>query len=158
MFQLEIQNECSTDIPEEQWLAKCASLAYEGEGDASAVLRVVERDEAQTLNRSYRGKDYATNVLSFPSDFSDLPQEVLDGEDTSYLGDLVVCAAVVAEEAKQQHKALQQHWAHLVIHGLLHLQGYDHIDDDEALIMEKLEVSLLEQIGVPDPYGDADAN
>lgn len=154
MFQLEIQNESSALTPDVQWLSDCATVAYEGEKDGSAVLRIVERDEAQSLNCDYRGKDYATNILSFPSDFSGLPEGVLDDEDAAYLGDLVVCADVVEEEAIQQKKTIQQHWAHLVIHGILHLQGYDHIDEEEAVLMEGLEVKLLKKIGVPDPYNE----
>ena len=158
MFQLEIQNECSAKIPDEQWLSECALLAYEGDKQGSAVLRIVERDEAQSLNRDYREKDYATNILSFPSDFSDLPEGVLDEEEAGYLGDLVVCADVVETEAKTQNKKAEHHWAHLVIHGILHLQGYDHIEEDEASQMESLEVKLLEKIGVPDPYNESKAS
>lgn len=154
MFQLEIQNECAAELPENQWLLDCATLAYEGERDGSAVLRIVERDEAQSLNRDYREKDYATNILSFPSDFGDLPEGVLSDEEAGFLGDLVVCADVVLGEAKAQNKTAQQHWAHLVIHGVLHLQGYDHIEDDEATLMESLEVKLLGKLGVPDPYNE----
>lgn len=154
MFRLDIQNETSELVPSTQWLCDCAALAYEGEREGSAVLRIVEPDEAQTLNREFREKDYATNILSFPSDFADLPAEVLDEDDAGYLGDLVVCAAVVNEEARQQQKTTQQHWAHLVIHGVLHLQGYDHLVADEAEEMESLEIQLLAKIGVPDPYNE----
>ena len=158
MFQLEIQNESSAELPSEQLLLDCAKLAYEGEKEGSAVLRIVDREEAQSLNRDYREKDYATNILSFPSDFGDLPEGVLDDEEAGYLGDLVVCADVVADEAKAQHKTPDNHWAHLVIHGVLHLQGYDHIEDDEAALMESLEIKLLGKIGVPDPYNETKAS
>lgn len=158
MFQLEIQNETSAALPDEQWLVNCAQLAYEGEREGSAVLRIVDRDEAQSLNRDYREKDYATNILSFPSDFGDLPEGVLDDEEAGYLGDLVVCADVVASEASEQQKSAEQHWAHLVIHGILHLQGYDHIEEDEATVMESLEVKILGKIGVPDPYNETKAS
>ena len=158
MFQLEIQNESSTNLPDVQWLLDCAQLAYEGEEEGSAVLRIVGREEAQSLNRDYREKDYATNILSFPSDFSGLPEGVLDDEEAGYLGDLVVCADVVEDEAKAQGKTPRDHWAHLVIHGILHLQGYDHIEDDEAALMEGLEVKLLGKIGVPDPYDETKAS
>ena len=106
-------------------------------------------DEGQSLNHTYRGKDYATNVLSFPAD---LPPEL----DLPLLGDLVVCAPVVAREATEQHKQLNAHWAHMVIHGCLHLLGYDHIDDAEADEMEALERELLAQLGIADPYLDDD--
>lgn len=158
MFRLEIQNECSAELPAERWLQDCAVLAYQGEQGGSAVLRVVENEEARCLNRDYREKDYATNILSFPSDFGDLPKGVLDDDEANYLGDLVVCADVVEEEAKIQRKTSQQHWAHLVIHGILHLQGYDHIEEEEAVLMESLEVKLLGRLGVPDPYNETQAS
>lgn len=154
MFELDIQSD-ETLAVDSTWLNECAAKAYEGDSEhASAVLRIVGRDEAQTLNRDYREKDYATNILSFPSDFGDIPECVLDVEEAGYLGDLVVCAEVVHDEAQQQQKTLDNHWAHLVIHGMLHLQGYDHIDEQEAEVMESLEIKLLKEIGVPDPYND----
>jgi len=154
MFQLEIQADDTLAV-DTDWLNKCAAQAYEGESEhGSVVLRVVGRDEAQELNRDYREKDYATNILSFPSDFGDLPEGVLDEKEAGYLGDLVVCADVVYDEAQQQQKSLDNHWAHLVIHGILHLQGYDHIEEEEAEVMESLEIKLLRELGVPDPYND----
>jgi len=154
MFQLEIQVD-ETLAVDTAWLNKCAAQAYEGESEhGSAVLRVVGREEAQELNRDYREKDYATNILSFPSDFGDIPEGVLDEEEAGYLGDLVVCADVIYDEAQQQQKSLDNHWAHMVIHGILHLQGYDHIEEEEADIMESLEIKLLRELGVPDPYND----
>ena len=154
MFQLEIQCDDTLAV-DADWLNKCAAQAYNGDSaHGSAVLRIVGREEAQELNRDYREKDYATNILSFPSDFGDLPEGVLDEEEAGYLGDLVVCADVVYDEAQQQQKTLANHWAHLVIHGVLHLQGYDHIEDEEAQIMESLEVKLLSELGVPDPYNE----
>ena len=154
MFQLEVQNASDATIPDSGWLSACASVAYEGEREASAVLRIVNAEEAQGLNRDYRQKDYATNILSFPSDFSDIPKGLLDESEAGYLGDLVICAEVVAKEAKEQEKTVEQHWAHLVIHGILHLQGYDHISDSEASAMEAIEIKLLEELGVPDPYNE----
>ena len=154
MFQLEIQCDEAL-VVDADWLKKCAAQAYSGKSEqGSAVLRIVGRDEAQTLNRDYREKDYATNILSFPSDYGDLPEGVLDEEEAGYLGDLVVCAEVVYDEAQQQQKTLSDHWAHLVIHGVLHLQGYDHIEEEEAQEMESLEVKLLSELGVPDPYNE----
>ena len=155
MFQLDIQNDSTLSIPDAAWLSQCAATAAPVLG--SAVLRIVGHDEAQVLNAQYREKDYATNILSFPSDFSDLPEGVLDEEEAGYLGDLVVCAEVVAAEARAQGKTAEQHWAHLVIHGILHLQGYDHIEEDEATVMEALEVKLLGELGVPDPYNETTA-
>ncbi|PWQ97198.1 rRNA maturation RNase YbeY [Leucothrix pacifica] len=158
MFHLEIQNECAAALPDPAWLVDCAQLAYQGELQGSAVLRIVGPDEARTLNHEFRDKDYATNILSFPSDFSDLPEGVLDDEEAGYLGDLVVCADIIADEAKQQSKSVAHHWAHLVVHGILHLQGYDHIEEDEAALMESLEIKLLGKIGVPDPYNETEAS
>lgn len=155
MFQLEVQNVSDLQIPADSWLASCASSAYEGnEPEASAVLRIVNQDEAQSLNRDYREKDYATNILSFPSDFSGLPEGMLDEIEKGYLGDLVVCAEVVIQQAGEQRKTVDQHWAHLVVHGMLHLQGYDHIDDSDALEMEAIEIKLLGELGVPNPYNE----
>ena len=112
-------------------------------------MRLVDEEESQTLNREYRGKDKPTNVLSFPSD---LPAVV----ENDLLGDLVICVPVVAREANEQGKSLEAHWAHLVIHGLLHLMGYDHQTDEEALQMESRERELLQQLNYPDPYIDED--
>ena len=109
------------------------------------TVRVVGREESRTLNRSYRGKDAPTNVLSFPA-------ELPDGIELPLIGDIVICAPLVAEEAGQQGKPLADHWAHLTIHGVLHLLGYDHKDDDEAEEMETLETRLLATLGIADPY------
>ena len=121
--------------------------ALEGERDtAEVVVRVVDADEAETLNRSFRGRDYATNVLSFPF-------EAPPGfEDEPELGDLVICAAVVARESAEQGKSLDAHWAHMVIHGTLHLLGYDHMNEDDARIMEDREREILARFGIGDPY------
>lgn len=108
-------------------------------------IRVVGRKESQTLNQHYRGKDKPTNVLSFPAEFP-------EGLDIPLLGDLVICSPVVASEADEQNKTLEAHWAHMVIHGTLHLMGYDHIHDKDAELMEALETSLLQSLGYDDPY------
>jgi len=109
--------------------------------DANITLRIVDEPEAQELNRTYRGKDYATNVLTFVYD---------DAEQST--GDVVICAPVVAREAAAQHKDLLAHYAHLVIHAALHLQGYGHDDDADAAEMEALEIALMVKLGYPDPY------
>ena len=154
MFELEVQNASDAPIPSVKWLSACAGIAYEGEREASAVLRIVNAEEAQDLNRDYREKDYATNILSFPSDFSEIPEGLLDESEQGYLGDLVICADVVAKEANEQKKTAEHHWAHLVIHGMLHLQGHDHITDPDAFAMEAIEIKLLEELGVPNPYNE----
>lgn len=115
------------------------------EESVELTVRIVDRAESQQLNHSYRGKDYPTNVLSFPF-------EVPEGIELNLLGDLVICAPVVAAEAAEQNKPLAHHWAHMVIHGTLHLLGYDHIDDQEAEEMEALETRLLSQLKIPAPY------
>lgn len=109
------------------------------------TLRVVDEAESQSLNRDYRGKDYPTNVLSFPAD---VPAEL----NIPLLGDLVICAPVVAREACEQGKPLAAHWAHLCIHGALHLLGYDHQTDEEAEAMEAIETKLIMGLGFADPY------
>ena len=110
--------------------------------DVQVALRVVDEEEGRELNRSYRGKDYATNVLTFTYDETSRP----------LYGDIVICAPVVAREAREQHKELHAHYAHLVIHAMLHLQGYEHDDEQEAAEMEKLETAFLAKLGYPDPY------
>ena len=134
-------------LPDEKNLQLWAEVALLDQHDAQLSIRIVDETESQVLNRDYRGKDTPTNVLSFPMD---LPEEL----DLPMLGDLVICAPVVAREAEQQDKSLQAHWAHMVIHGVLHLQGYDHIVDDEAEKMEALEIRLLQQLGFANPYGN----
>jgi len=109
------------------------------------TIRLVEVQESQQLNQQYRGKDKPTNVLSFPFE---VPEEI----ELDLLGDLIICTKVVEQEAKQQHKVLHTHWAHLVIHGCLHLLGYDHINEQDAEEMEKLEVQLLSTLNISDPY------
>ena len=112
---------------------------------SSVTIRVVDEDEARQLNHKYRDRDHATNVLSFVADFP--PERAL-----ADLGDLVICAPVVAREALAQGKALADHWAHLVIHGTLHLRGFEHTEPDAARQMEALEVKLLAALEIPDPY------
>lgn len=108
-------------------------------------VRIVDTEEGQALNLQYRGRDYATNVLSFPV-------ELPPGVDLPLIGDLVICAPVVAREAAEQGKKPADHWAHLTIHGTLHLLGYDHIDEAEAEAMEALETRVLAGLGISDPY------
>lgn len=112
---------------------------------AELTIRIVDVAESQMLNSTYRGKDKPTNVLSFPF-------EAPPGIELPLLGDLVVCAAVVKQEAIDQNKPLDAHWAHMVVHGCLHLLGYDHIEDVEAEEMESLETQLIESLGYNNPY------
>jgi probable rRNA maturation factor len=110
-------------------------------------IRVVDADEGRTLNRDYRGKDYATNVLSFEA-------ELPPGLALPLIGDIVICAPVVAREAAEQGKPPRDHWAHLTVHGVLHLLGYDHLEEAEAEAMEALETRVLARLGIPDPYAE----
>jgi len=113
--------------------------------DSEVVIRIVDEDEMIQFNDQYRGKKSVTNILSFPFD----PPE---GAESDLLGDLLVCAPVVELEAQQQKKILEHHWAHMIIHGVLHLIGYDHIDDLEAEEMEALEIKILKIIKINNPY------
>ncbi len=133
------------DVPEPGLLQTWAAAAYLEDTPAIASLRVTTADEVQQLNKEYRHKDKATNVLSFPMMS---PPDV----DLCLLGDIILCAPVINHEAEQQGKTAQQHWAHMVVHGMLHLQGYDHIENNEAEQMEQLEIKILGQLGFPNPY------
>jgi len=128
-------------IPAAASLKAWAAAARAAKHRAAAItLRIVDAAEGQVLNQDWRGKDYATNVLSFPF------------EEPDYLGDIILCAPVVAREAAEQGKSVRAHWAHLVVHGVLHLQGHDHIDEAEAEAMEQKERQILASLGFPDPY------
>lgn len=129
----------------ESWIT--AALNSQQLEEAEVSLYIVDEDESQELNAEYRGKDKPTNVLSFPAD---IPEEV----GIPLLGDLVVCAPVVEREAQEQGKTLDAHWAHMLIHGSLHLLGYDHVLDDEAEVMEALETEIITGLGFPAPYQD----
>ncbi len=115
--------------------------------EADLALRIVGTKEGRALNRHYRGKDYATNVLSFPA-------ELPEGVKLPLLGDIVLCAPVVAREAKEQKKPLLAHYAHLTVHGALHLLGWDHEDPRDAEAMERLEREILADMGIEDPYAE----
>jgi probable rRNA maturation factor len=149
MLELDLQRATDAAAPDDAAFRRWCELALrQRSADSEMTIRLVDEAEGRELNHTYRHKDYATNVLSFPAD---VPDDLLD---IPLLGDLVICVAVVEREAAEQGKALEAHWAHLVIHGCLHLLGYDHIDDDEAEEMEALERELLAELGHPDPYAD----
>lgn len=118
---------------------------------ADLAIRIVGTKEGRSLNQHYRGKDYATNVLSFPAD---LPEGLPEGVRLPLLGDLVICAPVVEREAREQNKPLAAHYAHLTVHGALHLLGWDHDNDRDAECMEQLEREILTTLGIADPYQD----
>lgn len=144
---IDIQYAVSADgMPTEAQLAGWASEALaERAGEKELSIRIVDEAEITALNREYRGKDGPTNVLSFP--FEPMP-----GVESSLIGDIVICAPVVVEEAIAQGKAPLAHWAHMVVHGALHLLGYDHLHDAEAERMESRERDILDALGFPDPY------
>jgi probable rRNA maturation factor len=138
----------SPELPNEQqiqlWID---TVLAEMQQDTEIVVRIVDETESTALNEQYRHKQGATNILSFPV-------KIPDGValDINLLGDLVVCAPVLAKEAQQQGKKLHDHWAHIIIHGVLHLLGYDHLDDAQAEEMEGKEITLLQQLNIPNPY------
>lgn len=132
-----------TEAQFQQWL-EAAILPFQE--IAEVTVRIVDEEESQQLNFDYREKDKPTNVLSFPFE---LPPGV---EELPLLGDLVICAQVVAAEAAEQGKELHHHWAHMVVHGCLHLLGFDHINDEDAVQMEAEEILILQQLGIKNPY------
>lgn len=139
-FSLSVQYaDATAGLPDRSTLRRWVRKALER--DAVLTIRLVGAEEARSLNREYRGRDYATNVLTFAY-----------GGDAVLEGDIAVCVPVVLEEAAQQGKAVKAHWAHLVVHGVLHLQGYDHEDDAEARRMEARETQIVTELGYPDPY------
>ena len=133
------------DIPDEAKLQQWAEQACLTDDPLVTSVRIVSNDEMRELNNTWRGRNKPTNVLSFP-------MQSPDDIDLKILGDLVLCAPVINAEARQQHKTLQSHWAHMLVHGMLHLQGYDHVDDQQADEMEALEIRILEQLGFENPY------
>lgn len=132
----------------EHW---CLAALADANKASELTLRIVDEAEIQQLNKAFRHQDKATNVLSFPSA---LPPDL----GLKLLGDVVICAAVVAREASEQGKSTEAHWAHMVVHGTLHLQGYDHVNDADATEMEALEIAILTELGHPDPYQTSDSN
>ena len=123
-----------------------ANAVLNGRSDnATMSIRIADEDEITELNHTYRDKNTPTNVLSFPME---IPEEV----GVNLLGDVVICAPVVAKEAAAQSKTLESHWAHMVIHGTLHLLNYDHINDDDAQVMEAIEMEIMKSLGYDNPY------
>ncbi|WP_139684621.1 rRNA maturation RNase YbeY [Vibrio tasmaniensis] len=143
---LQLAVESEQGLPTEQdiqlWLDKTIPQFQE---NAELTVRIVDTEESHQLNHDYRGKDKPTNVLSFPF-------EAPPGMELDLLGDLIICRQVVEKEAEEQSKPLLAHWAHMVVHGSLHLLGYDHIEDDEAEEMESLETEIMQTMGFEDPY------
>ena len=143
---LQIATENIDGLPTEEQIVQWATAAVQPEGDeVEMTVRIVDEAESHELNLTYRGKDRPTNVLSFPFECPDEVELLL-------LGDLVICRQVVEREAAEQEKPLMAHWAHMVVHGSLHLLGYDHIEDNEAEEMESLETQIMQGLGFDDPY------
>ncbi len=147
-IKLTIQNVCqATDIPSKSAMKKWVEATVGNDyPDSELCIRIVDANESQELNNTYRNNNKPTNVLSFGFDMSNV--EI----DLPILGDLVICADIINQEAKQQHKKLSAHWAHMVIHGTLHLLGYDHQTDQQAHEMEPLEIAILQQFNYDNPY------
>lgn len=149
-LELSVQRAVSAPAPDDAVFEAAARAALAGRREAAEVcVRLVDEPESAELNNRYRDQNAATNVLSFPCDAA-LPEADVP------LGDLVICAAVVMKEAAAQGKCLNDHWQHLVVHGVLHLLGYDHIREDDAGIMENEERAILAGLGCPDPYAPPD--
>ena len=134
-----------SNLPSANVFKKWAAAIPSNDMDMSVCIRIVDEKEAKRLNKEFRNKNKATNVLSFPAD---IPKEV----GMNFLGDVVICAPIVYQEAKAQNKNPNSHWAHLLIHGILHLQGYDHNNAKQSEEMEELEVKILEEFGIENPY------
>ena len=151
MIDIDVQHAGSDVVaPDERllrsWLQSVADR-HPQIGSAEICLRVVDENESRQLNEAYRGKDRPTNVLSFAASGEAQPPE-----GPKLLGDVVICGPVVSREAAEQDKPPDDHWAHLLVHGTLHLLGYDHESDDDATVMERLETEILAEHGIPDPY------
>ncbi|RME33010.1 MAG: rRNA maturation RNase YbeY [Gammaproteobacteria bacterium] len=151
MPELEVQRAvAAADLPADADFRRWAEAALRGRRERAVIcLRIVDEEEGRQLNRQWRGRDHATNVLSFPA--GEVGEAAPD-----LLGDLVICAPVVAREAREQGKSPEAHWAHLTVHGCLHLLGFDHQEPEEAEQMETLEREILARLGYPDPYQDPD--
>ena len=146
IIDLQIASENEQGLPSEAQLIQWATAAVRPtRDDVEMTVRIVDEEESHELNLTYRGKDRPTNVLSFPFES---PAEV----ELPLLGDLVICRQVVEREAVEQNKPLMAHWAHMIVHGSLHLLGYDHIEDAEAEEMESLETEIMQGLGFADPY------
>lgn len=147
---LDLQIACENNAcPSEEQIQRCLDTVFAAQqvSEQEITVRLVEKQESQQLNSAYRGKHKPTNVLSFP--FESPP-----GITLNLLGDLVICADIVSEEAEQQNKSVVHHWYHMLVHGTLHLLGFDHIKDSDADQMESLEIAILAKLGIDDPYQD----
>ena len=146
ILDLQIATDDNQNLPTEEQIMQWLNVILPQFMDnAEITIRIVDEQESQQLNNTYRHKDKPTNVLSFPFES---PIEI----EVPLLGDLIICKQVVEAEAKEQHKSLTAHWAHMIVHGCLHLLGYDHILDEEAEEMENIEIDIMAQLGFDNPY------
>ncbi|HJN52729.1 MAG: rRNA maturation RNase YbeY [Pseudomonadales bacterium] len=150
-FQVEIQRgDGIGSVPDDEEFERWADVALRAvKKDAALCIRIADDNETTELNEKYRHGTGLTNVLSFPC-------EILDEAGVCLLGDIVICASVVRREAEEQHKMETAHWAHMVLHGILHLLGHDHQNSKDGQVMERMEVELLHQLGFADPYQPAE--
>ncbi|WP_334322230.1 rRNA maturation RNase YbeY [Gilliamella apicola] len=150
ILDLQIATDDNQNLPTEEQIMQWLNVILPQFMDnAEITIRIVDEQESQQLNNTYRHKDKPTNVLSFPFES---PIEI----EVPLLGDLIICKQVVEAEAKEQHKSLTAHWAHMIVHGCLHLLGYDHILDEEAEEMENIEIDIMQQLGFNNPYQPID--
>lgn len=151
IIDLQIASEKLDNLPTVEqfthWVQQALSIEAQTEDfpETEITIRIVDEAESHELNLTYRGKDKPTNVLSFPF-------EMPEGIELPLLGDLIICRQVVEKEAQEQGISLESHWAHLAVHGTLHLLGYDHIEENEAVEMESLETKIMKNLGYEDPY------
>ncbi|MDP3559172.1 MAG: rRNA maturation RNase YbeY [Legionellaceae bacterium] len=149
---IDVQQACECSLPvSQETLIHWASLPLSSETPIELTLRLVTRDEIQHLNHSYRKLDKPTNVLAFPSQIPDtIPQEV------QFLGDVIICPSILDEEAEVLQRSKPAHWAHIIIHGILHLMGYDHHEPEETHLMQSLEIQFLASLGFENPYSSSE--
>ncbi len=157
MVEIDLQTELddTSNIPTveqmQTYAQKALELSDSDKEEAQISVVIVDPAESHELNLQYRGKDRPTNVLSFPYEYPEgLPEDFVE----DLLGDLVICRDVVVQEATEQNKTITEHWAHMIVHGTLHLLGYDHIEEADAKIMEPLETKIMQELGFADPYKD----
>lgn len=150
MIELDFENGSDRPTPDQQLFQQWVNAALDGiQADAELSMRIVDEDEMTKLNSQFRDQDKSTNVLSFPAE---IPAGLSEQLGINPLGDIAICSTVIEREAHEQGKSLEAHYAHMSVHGALHLIGYDHIDQDEADAMEAKEVQILKQLGYSNPY------